>query len=152
MLPIRWLPALLCLLAAPVGAQGVPPEAQAYLDDWVIVDDESGEAEAVMRIYASGGKAHGRIVRSLAADAPDGGAVPCVDCEGEFEGADLREVPLLRDMEWEGDGFGGGRIFDPRSGRGYKCVMELEGTDRLRVRGYLGIRALGRTQVWRRVD
>ena len=148
----RWLPVVLCLVAVPIAAQRLPAEAEPYLDDWVIVDDESGEAEAVMRIYEAEGKVHGRIVRSLSEDAAADGSVPCVDCEGEFEGADLRQVPLLRGMEWEGDKFGGGRIYDPRSGRGYKCVMELDGADRLRVRGYLGIQALGRTQVWHRVE
>ena len=143
---------LLPLFAAPAWAQQLPAEAQAYLGDWLVSDDEAEAAEAVMRIYEEGGKVHGRIVRSLEADAPADGSVPCVDCEGEFEGADLREIPLIRDMEWEGDGFGGGRIFDPRSGRGYQAVMELEGPDRLRVRGYVGIRAFGRSQVWERAD
>lgn len=144
---------LLALCLAPaVAAQDLPAEAHAYIGDWLVSDEDAEAAEAVMRIYHDGGKVHGRIVRSLEADAPADGSVPCVECDGEFEGADLREVPLIRNMEWEGDGFGGGRIFDPRSGRSYKCVMELEAPDRLRVRGYLGIRALGRTQVWERAD
>lgn len=152
MLPSRWLPLALLVAAAPAVAQTLPPEARDYLGEWLVSDDPEEPAEAVMRIYEEGGKVHGRIVRSLEPDAPADGSVPCVDCEGEFAGADLREVPLIRDMEWEGDGFGGGRIFDPRSGRDYKCVMELEGPDRLYVRGYVGIRALGRSQTWERAD
>ena len=141
-----------CLAIPIVAAQSLPEPATDYLGEWRVVDDESGEAQAVMRIYEEDGKVHGRIVRSLAPNANLGDPVPCEDCEGEFEDADLRNVPILRNMEWDGDGFSGGRIYDPRSGRGYKCAMELEGADRLRVRGYLGIRALGRTQVWERVS
>ena len=55
-------------------------------------------------------------------------------------------------MEWEGDEFGGGQIFDPRSGEGYQAEMALEGPNRLRVRGYVGFEALGKTQIWERVE
>lgn len=152
MLPVRWSVVLLAFVAAASSAQTLPAEAQAYLGDWLVADDGSDEAQAVMRIYEDGGRVHGRIVRSLEDGAAAGGAVPCDDCSGEFEGVDLREVPLIRNMKWEGDGFGGGRIYDPRSGRGYKCLLELGDDGQLRVRGYLGVRALGRTQVWARAD
>lgn len=45
----------------------------------------------------------------------------------------------------------GGEIYDPSSGRTYQAVLEMDGPDRLRVRGYLGIRLLGRTTTWVRV-
>ncbi len=140
------------VLATSAAAQSLPEPAQAYLGDWRIINDETGEAQAIMRIYEADGKVHGRVVQSLASGADPGDPVPCEDCEGEFENADLREIPIIRDMEWEGDAFAGGRIFDPRSGRGYRCVMELQGPSQLRVRGYVGIRALGRTQVWERAS
>jgi len=143
---------LVSLAAASASAQSLPPEAQVYLDDWIVTDEETGEPKAVMRIYERGGKVHGRVVRSLAEDAAPDGSIPCVDCEGEFAGVDLRDVPLLRNMEWQGDEFAGGRIYDPRSGQGYRCAMELEGPDQLRVRGFVGFRALGRTQVWERAS
>jgi uncharacterized protein (DUF2147 family) len=45
----------------------------------------------------------------------------------------------------------GGTIYDPTSGRTYQCTLELEGDDRLRVRGYIGVPLLGRTTTWIRV-
>ncbi|HSJ98060.1 MAG TPA: DUF2147 domain-containing protein, partial [Myxococcota bacterium] len=48
--------------------------------------------------------------------------------------------------EWSG-----GEIYDPSSGRTYRAVLELDGPDRLRVRGYLGVRLLGRSTTWVRV-
>ncbi len=45
----------------------------------------------------------------------------------------------------------GGSIYDPESGKTYKCQMTLGANDTLDVRGYIGIPALGRTTVWRRV-
>ncbi len=44
-----------------------------------------------------------------------------------------------------------GTIYDPKSGKTYSCTMELDGATTLKVRGYLGISALGRTEVWTRV-
>ena len=44
----------------------------------------------------------------------------------------------------------GGTIYDPTSGRTYRCRLTVDG-DRLYVRGYLGVPVLGRTTTWIRV-
>lgn len=43
-----------------------------------------------------------------------------------------------------------GRIIDPRDGQSYGLEMRLDREGRLRVRGYLGLPLLGRTEVWTR--
>ena len=43
-----------------------------------------------------------------------------------------------------------GTIYDPESGKTYKCKISMEGNDTLHVRGYIGISLLGRTTVWKR--
>lgn len=43
-----------------------------------------------------------------------------------------------------------GKIYDPESGKTYKCRMSLTATNVLEVRGYVGISLLGRTVVWKR--
>jgi len=48
------------------------------------------------------------------------------------------------DRLWEG-----GTIYDPNNGKTYKCKASFDG-EQLRVRGYIGIPALGRTEIWRR--
>jgi len=45
-----------------------------------------------------------------------------------------------------------GDIYDPTSGHRYRAVISLDGPDRLRVRGYVGIELLGRTTTWIRVQ
>lgn len=42
-----------------------------------------------------------------------------------------------------------GRIYDPESGNTYKSVMTSVGNE-LNLRGYIGFKALGRTQTWHR--
>ena len=44
-----------------------------------------------------------------------------------------------------------GRIYDPGTGNTYTCRITLDGADRLRVRGYVGIPLIGRTTTWTRV-
>lgn len=143
--------ALLVALVAPaLSAQSLPPEAQAYLGDWTTYSDDTGEAQVVVRITAPNGVLQGRIIRVLPTEAYPRPQFQCDDCAGRYEGADLRTVPLIEGMEWNDDEFSGGRIVDPQNGRSYRGVLRLDGTDRLRVRGFIGVRALGRTQVWRR--
>ena len=47
--------------------------------------------------------------------------------------------------KWEG-----GWVYDPESGSTYKGEMHLEGADKLKLRGYVGISLFGRTQDWTR--
>jgi glucan biosynthesis protein C len=44
-----------------------------------------------------------------------------------------------------------GSIYDPATGNTYTCHLALDGNDRLRLRGYVGIPLLGRTTTWTRV-
>jgi uncharacterized protein (DUF2147 family) len=48
--------------------------------------------------------------------------------------------------EWEG-----GQIYDPGAGRTYRATLRMNGPDKLELRGYVGIRLLGRTTSWIRV-
>jgi uncharacterized protein (DUF2147 family) len=58
---------------------------------------------------------------------------------------------ILTGMHEEGEGaWAGGTIYDPDSGRTYKCRIELLDHDRLKVRGFIGVALLGRTQTWTR--
>ena len=44
----------------------------------------------------------------------------------------------------------GGRIYDPTSGKTYKGSVTVSG-DLLKLRGYVGISAFGRSETWTRV-
>jgi uncharacterized protein (DUF2147 family) len=43
-----------------------------------------------------------------------------------------------------------GSIYDPKTGKTYRAALTQEGGT-LRLRGYVGIKLFGRTEVWRRV-
>jgi uncharacterized protein (DUF2147 family) len=74
--------------------------------------------------------------------------------EPELRGRPVIGLTILRALQASPEDpteWNGGEIYDPGSGRTYGAVLEMETPDRLRVRGYLGIRLLGRTTTWIRV-
>jgi uncharacterized protein (DUF2147 family) len=56
---------------------------------------------------------------------------------------------VLKDFEFDGKKeWKGGTIYDPESGKTYKAYFYLENKNTLKLRGYVGVSALGRTQTW----
>jgi uncharacterized protein (DUF2147 family) len=49
--------------------------------------------------------------------------------------------------EWES-----GTIYDPENGNTYNCVIKMTDNNTLDIRGYIGIEAFGRTDVWKRLE
>ncbi|MBN2461456.1 MAG: DUF2147 domain-containing protein [Candidatus Cloacimonetes bacterium] len=45
----------------------------------------------------------------------------------------------------------GGTIYDPENGKTYSCTMKLQ-NDELKIRGFVGISLLGRTEIWTRTN
>jgi uncharacterized protein (DUF2147 family) len=71
--------------------------------------------------------------------------------------ASLRTVPLkgyrlLKDFVYNGTEWTDGTIYDPESGSTYSCVIKAKDENTLDIRGYVGVKALGRTDVWKRVQ
>ena len=49
------------------------------------------------------------------------------------------------DKEWNGT------IYDPKNGKEYSCRIEMKDGNTLKVRGYIGISLIGRTDTWTRM-
>ena len=45
----------------------------------------------------------------------------------------------------------GGTIYNPEDGKTYNCYIRVQSDGRLKVRGYVAIKLLGKTQYWTRV-
>ena len=45
-----------------------------------------------------------------------------------------------------------GRLFDPKNGKTYSGSAQLLNNNQLKLRGYIGIKLLGRSQIWQRVQ
>jgi len=55
-------------------------------------------------------------------------------------------VKPVSGTEWEG-----GEVYDPKTGQTFDFDMEQRG-DKMKVRGYLGLKALGKSETWTRTD
>lgn len=70
----------------------------------------------------------------------------------------LRDRPIvglciLSGFKYAGNGtWTGGSVYDPESGNTYQGKIRLDGSDRLMLRGFVGISLLGRTEVWERYN
>ena len=156
---IRQLMAALVLgMFMAVGVGGASEDGDAILGLWATEKGENGQAH--VEITEEGGKYHGKIVwleiPNYPPDDPKGmGGQLKVDRMNPEE--DLRQRPILGLVIVEGfEYFGGrewknGQIYDPESGKTYKCKMRLTDESVLKVRGYIGFSLLGRTTEWTRL-
>ncbi len=115
---------------------------------WKTIDDETGEAKSYVEIYEENGKYYGKVVKLLQAD-PD---KKCEACPGDKKGKPILGMVVLWDLQPYKDYWSYGFIMDPNNGKTYKCSVWFEDANTLKVRGYIGVSALGRTQVWHRVE
>ncbi|HEY0840242.1 MAG TPA: DUF2147 domain-containing protein [Vulgatibacter sp.] len=139
-------------LSALVFASAASASEPSVVGRWQTVDDETGKPKAIVVIQEENGKLSGRIERLFR--APDEEQDPrCDKCSGPLEGKPIIGMVILRDLERDGDEWTGGTILDPANGKTYSCKIALEdGGKKLKVRGYLGISLLGRTQRWIRAE
>lgn len=64
----------------------------------------------------------------------------------------LTGLELFANFAYDGDGrWTGGTIYDPNSGKTYRAIITHVDGDTLKVRGYIGVPMLGRTETWTRV-
>jgi uncharacterized protein (DUF2147 family) len=60
-------------------------------------------------------------------------------------------LQIIKDVVPQSDGsFDGGSVYDPEEGKVYSVMLKADSNDRLEVRGYLGMKALGETMTWMR--
>lgn len=138
--------AALLLAAFPAFAQ------QSAVGVWKTIDDETGKPKSLVRISEDNGELRGKVER-LFRDASEDQNPKCVNCEGALKDQPIVGMTIISGMKKEGDGYAGGQILDPASGKVYKSKMSLsDGGKKLDVRGYVGVPMFGRTQTWVRVE
>jgi uncharacterized protein (DUF2147 family) len=142
--------ALFCFaLTSNLTAQ-TPPESDGIIGVW-----ESGSGKARINIIKSGNYFYGRIVWLKEPIDPQTGK-PKLDKNNPDE--TKRSTPLLgyrmlSSFEFKGDNlWEDGTIYDPESGSTYNCKINLEDNNTMNIRGFIGIAAFGRTDVWKRLE
>ena len=117
---------------------------------WKTIDDKTGRARSIVRVYEEGGRFFGRIERGV--DPAESERV-CTLCTDERRGKPLRNLVILRNLKPADGEFIDGDILDPDNGKIYRCKVWLEeGGKKLMVRGFIGTPLFGRSQTWERTQ
>jgi uncharacterized protein (DUF2147 family) len=100
----------------------------------------SQDKEAIIEIYEKQGKYFGKFV--WLKKATDAKGQPLTDAENP--NVALRKQPLigmvmLTDMYFDNKKWKGGTVYNPDSGKYYKCEMWQKSPQTLNLRGYLGL-------------
>jgi len=137
------------LLALPLAFSSLASAADSPAGRWQTIDDETGKPKSIVEIQqAADGSLTGKVVEILQSDH---GANPlCTECEGERKDQPITGMTILWDLKPDGEQvWSNGTILDPAKGKTYRSKAKLlDGGDKLEVRGYIGIEALGRSQTW----
>jgi len=123
---------------------GLTVSAQSVVGKWKTIDDETGKPKSIVEITEKDGKIYGKVIEILS-DKKD---AVCDKCSGADKGKPIKGLTIIKGLTKDKNEWSGGKILDPVSGKEYKCVIRTNGASKLDVRGYMGIQALGRTQVW----
>ena len=112
--------------------------SQDVLGKWLT---EAGDAQ--VEIYQAGDKLNGKIIWLQQGPETKDKHNP----DEKLKGRKLMGVNILSGLSKSKNKWEGGKIYNPKNGKSYKCSMWLEG-DQLKVRGYLGM--FYETQTWKR--
>lgn len=114
---------------------------------WKTVGDADGTEKSIVEIYEKEGKYFGKVVKLL----PAAKHTTCENCPGDLKNRPITGMVVLKDLKKTSNGARHGKAIDPSNGKTYNCFIELENPDKLKLRGYIGVPSIGRTQYWYRV-
>lgn len=123
-------------------------QSHTVIGKWKTIDDETGKAIAVVEIFEIHGKMYGKVIEIFNVKRDQ---KKCEKCPGDDKNKPILGLTVIKGLTKEGNQYSNGKILDPKHGRLYKCTIGLESRDKLKVRGYIGISIIGRTQYWDRI-
>ena len=122
-------------------------------DDIIGIWFTGGNEPAKIQIYESGQKFYGKIIWLK---NPTENGKQRIDANNPNKEKRINPViglVMLKDFKFDGnDEWQGGDIYDPESGKTYSSYIYLKDSNTLKVRGYVGISLLGRTETWTRTN
>ena len=123
-------------------------EAQTIFGKWKTLD-ELGKVEAIVEVYNKEGRAYARIVEIFDENKRNRN---CDKCKGARKNKPVLGMNILSGLKKDGEEWNGGKILDPKNGKEYKCYITMPESNKLKLRGYIGISLIGRTEYWYRAD
>lgn len=111
------------------------------------------EKDGKVEIYKQGDKYFGKLVWLKTPNNEDG--TPKLDKENpddEMKKRELQGIVLLTDFTYDDEEWEDGEIYDPKSGKTYSCYMEFEDNGSLMIKGYIGVKWVGKTTYWTKAE
>jgi len=136
------------LLAIYNSSVAADSEADELLGIWL-----NHEKDAHVKIYKCGEEYCGKIVWLK---NPEEDGAPKKDKHNPDESLQSRPLKGLdilsgfrfdKDKKWED-----GKIYNPREGKTYSCYLKILDDGRLKVRGFVGVSLIGKTNYWTRIE
>ncbi|MCO8108160.1 DUF2147 domain-containing protein [Acinetobacter indicus] len=117
---------------------------------WKTIDDKTKQAKATVKFTE---QKNGTLTATIQSILTPGEENACTKCEGPYKNKSLKGLTIVRGLKNSGGtNYDSGSILDPQSGKTYKLKGQLaDGGQKLQLRGYIGVAALGRNQTWVRV-
>ena len=128
--------------------------AEDIIGLWQSIDDKTGAPKALVEIRKEADNTYaGKVVKLT----PRAGYTPketYVDCPAPYTNKPIIGLDVVTGLKsTDGLNYTSGRILDPNTGKLYSLKAKLSSNGkRLHLRGYLGISALGRNQIWIRAE
>lgn len=139
----------LCALLFAVAGSGALAQEMSPVGLWRNIDEESRKPQALIRITQHGAELIGAIEKVFNPKEPN---PVCDACTGKDKGKPIVGLPILSAMKKDGDQYAG-KILDPKNGKTYSSTLEImDNGQKLKVRGYIAVSWLGRTQIWQREE
>ncbi len=144
---------IMAILAAVPLAAG---EGDALVGLWA-TDPDSEDGQAHVEIFEKNGKYYGKLVwleePVYPADDEQGMAGKTkIDRENPDESLrsrPIQDLEIMSGFEYDGDNkYKKGKIYAPDEGKTYKCKLTIDEDGNLKVRGYIGMAMIGRTEIW----
>ena len=126
------------LFSMVLALMSVAAYSQSVLGKWMTEDGRSQ-----VEIYQNGDQLNGKIV--WLEKGPETKDIH--NSDAKLRNRKLMGVNILSGLTKKKDKWEGGKIYNPKNGKNYKCSIWLDGNE-LKVRGYIGI--LYETQTWKR--
>ena len=134
----------LLVVSLSVGAQSLDPA----LGVWKTIDEKTNQPSSLIRLEEKNGELIGTVLELI----PTPGEpliTHCRLCKGERKDKPIVGMVIMNGLKKEKLGYWfGGEILDPEEGDIYKVKIATDDGKTLKVRGYIGISLIGRTQVW----
>ena len=116
---------------------------------------EPSNGKVKVKIDKIGEKYYGKIVwlREPIDPATNEPKVDRNNPDEKLTSTPLRGYRILKDFTYTGKNeWSEGTIYDPENGSTYSCTIKMSDENTLDIRGYIGISALGRSDVWKRLQ